>query len=312
MKFGGSAGENDMDDQLRENELGAALRTISFFEMLLRASADGIVITDTMQRIIVDNEAFCAFFDRVRVVETNLLAWIEQFDKSTVGRWMELERRVHSEGVCRDVEFQLAIGAVVRTVSVTASLMERIAGVEGGAIIGIWHDITHRKNAEQALKASEKRYRSFIEVTGELGWTTNASGEVVEDIPSFRKFTGQSYEEIKGWGWSKALHPDDTENAIRVWNKAVLEKNKYEVEYRLRRYDGVYRHFLVRGVPTFKEDGSVLEWVGTCIDITERKLTEDAMTRLNSELNRKTLELEAVIKSLRRSATPFLTTCGRR
>ncbi len=136
-------------------------------------------------------------------------------------------------------------------------------------------DITERKKVEEALRASEKRYRSFLDVTGELGWTTSAEGVIVEDIPSFRKFTGQTYDEVKGWGWAKALHPDDLERTAQVWKTAVSSKSSYETEYRLRRYDGVYRHFLARGVPVLRDDGSIVEWVGTCIDITERKKTEN-------------------------------------
>ena len=126
------------------------------------------------------------------------------------------------------------------------------------------------------MRAREERYRSYIEVTGQLAWTTNADGEVVEDIPVWREFTGQSEEETKGTGWAKALHPDDVKHTMEVWNKAVATKSAYEVEYRIRRYDGVYRHFWVHGVPVVKEDGSIREWVGTCIDITERKQIEDA------------------------------------
>jgi PAS domain S-box-containing protein len=138
-------------------------------------------------------------------------------------------------------------------------------------------DITKRKKAEEELRKSERRYRSFIEVTGELGWTTNAEGEILEDMPSWRNFTGQTYQEIKGSGWSNALHPDDLENALRLWRKAIQEKNKYEIEYRIRRHDGVYRYFMARGVPVFGEDASLREWVGTCIDITERKEAEDKL-----------------------------------
>jgi PAS domain-containing protein len=72
-------------------------------------------------------------------------------------------------------------------------------------------DITRRKEAEQAQRQSEIRYRSYIEMTEQLGWTTDADREVVEDILSWRKFTGQSEEEVKGWGRLKALHPDDLE-----------------------------------------------------------------------------------------------------
>lgn len=74
-----------------------------------------------------------------------------------------------------------------------------------------------------------------------------------------------------GYGWSKALHPDDTAHTLEVWTKAVATRSVYNVEYRIRRHDGEYRHFLARGVPVMNDDGSVREWVGTCTDITERK-----------------------------------------
>jgi hypothetical protein len=139
---------------------------------------------------------------------------------------------------------------------------------------GILYDITEEKKREELMRASEERYRSYVEVTGQLGWITNADGEVAEDIPAWRRFTGQSYEEVKGFGWVKALHPDDLEHAVRIWEKAVATKSAYEVDYRVRRYDGVYRYFHARGVPVFNDDGIVREWVGTCRDITERKKAE--------------------------------------
>ena len=132
-------------------------------------------------------------------------------------------------------------------------------------------DITERKRVEEAVLASEARYRSYIEATGQIGWVTNANGEVEEDVPSLRKFSGQTYEEAKGSGWAKAIHPDDLERTLQVWNNAVATKSFYEIEYRMRRHDGVYPYLLTRGFPIFREDGSIREWVGTCIDITERK-----------------------------------------
>ena len=73
--------------------------------------------------------------------------------------------------------------------------------------LSLLKDITDRKKAIEMARVSLERYRSFVEVSGELGWVTNADGEVGEDIPSWRKFTGQTYEEVKGWGWSNAVHP---------------------------------------------------------------------------------------------------------
>lgn len=147
-------------------------------------------------------------------------------------------------------------------------------------------DITERKEIERMVLAREERYRSYIEVTGQLAWTTNPRGEVAGDIPAWRKFTGQSEDDVQGTGWSKAVHPEDIRHTLETWKKAVTTKSAYEVEYRIRRYDGVYRHFLVRGVPVFRKDGSLREWVGTCIDITERNIIEAAMKENDQRLNR--------------------------
>ena len=157
-------------------------------------------------------------------------------------------------------------------------------------------EINERKQAEEELRKSEARHRSYIEVTEQLGWTTDANGEVVEDIPSWRGFTGQGEKEVKGWGWSKALHPDDLEHTVRVWRNAVATRNSYETEYRIRRQDGSYRHFLARGVPVFKDNGDIREWVGTCIDITERKRTEEALKKYTKELQRLTETLEQRVR----------------
>jgi PAS domain S-box-containing protein len=145
-------------------------------------------------------------------------------------------------------------------------------------------ELAERKRAEEAVRHAFDRYRSYIEVTGQVGWATNIEGEVTEDMPSWRKFTGQSYEEIKGCGWANALHPDDVAHTTEVWKKALKERSNYETEYRMRRHDGVYRQFLARGVPIFGEDGTTREWIGVCIDITERKKDEDELKRSNENL----------------------------
>jgi PAS domain S-box-containing protein len=160
-------------------------------------------------------------------------------------------------------------------------------------------DITERKQAVEELRISEQRYRSYIELTGQLGWTTNADGELVEDLPAWRAFTGLSEEEIKGAGWTKAIHPDDLESTLEAWNKAVAARSAYEIEHRVRRHDGVYRHWLVRSVPLFKEDGSIREWIGTCIDITDRKRDENSLRASTEELKSKTRTLEEMNAALR-------------
>jgi PAS domain S-box-containing protein len=159
-------------------------------------------------------------------------------------------------------------------------------------------DITRLKETEEALRASSERYRSYIEVTGQLGWTTNPAGEVVEDMPSWRKYTGQTHDEIKGWGWAKALHPEDIDPTTRIWKKAVRGKRRYETEYRIRRHDGIYRYFMACGIPVFKGDGSIREWVGTCVDITERTKAEQDLKRAYGDLDDRVRERTAELAKI--------------
>jgi|GEM_PF-965813 len=142
----------------------------------------------------------------------------------------------------------------------------------------------HRKTGE-ALQKSEKRYRSLVVATAQIVWTTSAKGEVFEDQPSWSSFTGQSDQEALGWGWGDALHPEDLEPTRRIWLHALETRTPYKTEYRLRRYDGEYRNFSVRGVPVQEENGTIREWVGTCTDITERKKAEEELIKREARLN---------------------------
>ncbi|HSQ86318.1 MAG TPA: PAS domain-containing protein, partial [Desulfobacterales bacterium] len=160
---------------------------------------------------------------------------------------------------------------------------------------GVNYDITERKKAEEMVRQKQKRFRSFIELTEQFGLTADADGRVVEDLPLLSNYTGMSEEDLKGWGWMKAIHPDDRECAQKKWKEAIADKRKYEIEYRVRRYDGVYRYFLARGVPIFNDDGIVEEWVGICIDLSERKEVEKLLEKshkdLESRVRKRTAEL---------------------
>ncbi len=138
-------------------------------------------------------------------------------------------------------------------------------------------EVFRAQGAEETLRKSEERYRSLIIATAQVVWTTDANGQVLEDMPSWREYTGQSYDEIKGSGWAGALHPDDRARTIEVWSRALENRSLYETYYRMRRSDGEYRLMVARGTPITEADGSIREWVGTCTDITEKKRAEEAL-----------------------------------
>jgi PAS domain S-box-containing protein len=150
---------------------------------------------------------------------------------------------------------------------------------EDGSIrewVGTCTDIHDRKQAEDAIKQSEERYRSLTLAISQIVWITDAEGRC-QDTPSLRAYTGQTEAEVVGFGWLDAIHPDDRERTNQVWMEAVQTKTLFEIEYRIRGADGNYRYFQARGVPILNEDGSIREWVGTCIDIHDRKQAEDAI-----------------------------------
>ncbi len=237
------------------------------------------------------------------------------YPKQLAEKYRADDKRIMESGHIEDIEEEYTQdGQSVYVHTVKTPVKDENGKVVG--ILGIFRDITERKKAEELARASEERYRSYIDLAGQLGWTTNAYGEVEEDVPAWRRFTGQSYEEVKGWGWTKALHPDDLEHITQTWEKAVAAKSAYEVEYRIRRHDGIYRHFLIRGIPVLKENGSIREWVGTCIDITERRKAGQSLKE-SEEKYRGLVELapdgivavnaEGVVTSANRS---FLTLVG--
>lgn len=133
------------------------------------------------------------------------------------------------------------------------------------------------EKVQAALRKSEERYRCLVEAISQIIWDTKAEGEFVTPQPGWSAFTGQSYDELKGWGWINAIHPDDQAHTAAVWSAALANRTFYEVEHRLRRYDGEYRYMSVRAVPVLEADGSVREWIGVHTDITERKRAENAL-----------------------------------
>ena len=143
----------------------------------------------------------------------------------------------------------------------------------GGRVIGVnvaAEEITERKRAEAAVIASEQRYRALVRATSSLVLTATADGQFIESS-GWCAFTGQSPDRIRGSGWLDAVHPGDRNRARDVWQRSVLQKSPFEVEYRIRRHDGVHVWHQVRGNAVLENDGSVREWVGICVDVDDRK-----------------------------------------
>ncbi|MEO7725678.1 MAG: PAS domain S-box protein [Burkholderiales bacterium] len=140
----------------------------------------------------------------------------------------------------------------------------------GGAVVMV-EDIDQRKHAELALRASEERFRVAALAMSNIIWTKDAQGMMEGEQPGWAQFTGQTPEEYQGYGWARAVHPDDAQPTLDAWNAALAEKRLFEFEHRVRRHDGAWRLCSIRAMPLFGGDGRVREWVGVHNDITVRK-----------------------------------------
>jgi PAS domain S-box-containing protein len=180
-------------------------------------------------------------------------------------------------------------------------------GVPIGTVVEV-RDVTAEKEAQRALRDSEERYRSLIEASAAIVWNTPASGEFGGEQPGWRAFTGQAPEQYEERGWLHAVHPEDREKTILAWRAALESRTVYEVEHRLCRHDGEYRHMQVRGVPILDGDGQVREWVGIHADISERKILEERQRFLVEvgALLSSSLEYETTLASVAQLAVPTL------
>jgi eukaryotic-like serine/threonine-protein kinase len=144
-----------------------------------------------------------------------------------------------------------------------------------------WQDV-QRREAEEALRASEEQYRTLADFIPGVVWTSGPDGAIDFANQYWFDFTGLTMDQTRGSGWTEILHPDDAPRVADVWGAALRAGEPVQVEYRLRRAsDGVYRWFLARGEPMRDRAGEVVKWFGVLIDIEDRKQTERKLERQN-------------------------------
>jgi len=165
-----------------------------------------------------------------------------------------------------------------------------------GRIVGftkIAHDITERKRAEDAVKESEQRFRLIADTAPVMIWMSGTDKLCTYFNKPWLDFTGRSLEEELGNGWAEGVHSDDLQNCLDTYTQLFERREKFRMQYRLRRYDGEYCWILDVGVPRLNPDRSFAGYIGIAVDVTERKEAEEALREFNRALEKQTVELQA-------------------
>lgn len=157
------------------------------------------------------------------------------------------------------------------------------AGQPCGAI-SAFVDITSLKKTEEALRESEARFRNMADHAPVMIWVTDATGHCTYLSQSWFEFTGQAAENGLGLGWLEAVHPADRAATEAAFLEATATHSNFRVEYQLRRQDGVYRWAIDSATPRFDGHGQFLGFIGSVIDITERKRAEEALRKSEERL----------------------------
>jgi formate hydrogenlyase transcriptional activator len=169
-------------------------------------------------------------------------------------------------------------------------------------IMALSEDVTQRKQAEAALRKSERELRTIIETIPAFVVSALPDGSVDFLSQSLMDYTGVSREQWLGWGWRDLVHPEDADSTVDKWRAALAAGEPLEVEVRYRRADGKYRWYLGRQVPLRDDKGNIVKWYGTLHDIEDRKQAEAAL-RKSEEQNRSLLQINnAIITNLTQPA----------
>jgi len=154
-------------------------------------------------------------------------------------------------------------------------------------------------DARRALTASEQRFRTLADTMPQMVWSTLADGFHDYYNARWYEFTGAPEGTTDGEGWNDMFHPDDRDRAWATWRHSLSTGDPYQIEYRLRHFDGVYRWVLGRALPIRDEaTGAITRWFGTCTDIHEQKLAMEEREVISQELSHRIKNIFAVIAGL--------------
>jgi PAS domain S-box-containing protein len=211
---------------------------------------------------------------------------------SDLGIWVDpgqrnaIQRRVLSGAVIQNLEFSYRNrSGEIKTALGSFELIE-IDGAQ--CVLSVATDITERKQLEEkvrrALREGEERFRFVANAAPVMIWMASDDKLCVYFNQRWLEFTGRPLEEELGKGRAEGIHPEDLDRWLDTYSKAFDRREAFQMEYRLRRYDGEYRWVLDSGVPRFDADGTFAGYIGSAQDVSDHKKAQEALSTLSGRL----------------------------
>ena len=169
-------------------------------------------------------------------------------------------------------------------VLVNFAVLKNAQGEVTGAITS-FIDITERKQAEDKTRQAEERLRFVMDSMPQKIFTAKPNGDVDYFNPIWTEFTGLPFEQIRDWGWTQFIHPEDVDENVRVWQHSIDTGEPFQFEHRFRRADGEYRWHLSRALPMRNAEGRIVMWIGSSTEVHEQQQTANKLEQLAAELS---------------------------
>lgn len=272
--------ESSLDDiTARRRDEARGWASEGRFRTLVETANEGIVVTGVDDTIDFVNARFCEMVGRGAddVVGISMYDVIHPADRAAHRVKVEQAKRSLAPG-----RFELRLWpADGRELWIEASATpfpDEEGRFRGGVLLAT--DITERRRTRERLQESEGRFRALADSAPMLIWMTGADGGAVFVNRTWLDFTGRPLQDQIGFGWSQSVHPEDRGATWRALSAAWEARRSFEIEHRLRRHDGEYRWMINAGRPRITPEGELTGYVGSAVDITERRRTQERLARL--------------------------------
>lgn len=262
-------------------------RAAERFRLVFEAAPSGMVMVDSDGKIILVNSRTEKLFGykREELIGQSIEILVPEASRA---RLVELRRAYFAHLVARPMGIaqELYVERKDGTRFPVEIGLNPIETEEGSWVLGSIVDITERRRAEARLRESEERFRNMADTAPVLIWVAGPDKRCTFFNKIWLEFTGRAMEQELGHGWAEGVHATDFDRCIASYSEAFDARRPFRMEYRLRRADGEYRWMLNEGVPRFSPDGSFAGYIGSCVDVTEKRRAEEERQKFVSLADR--------------------------